>query len=315
MTYTVPVGSSVPMRKRAPWFRLCVSVEDRLMQRDPVRGLRLADAAGEIVRRLGLYGKSAQSIRAVLPWLTEEDSRRVAGISVRHDFRNRALNRLVIAGRFDLVAPLVNVEKMASVGECHAAGRAVVLGVMHMGPIAATSVSLHKLGLPAFLVRTGAGQPPPPGLEVGSLDGPHLPAMILRRALERLKMGRFVVMGLDRRSGQETGPVSCLGRAIRLRRGAFTLARMAGVPLIPVMTRWTRSGFGIEVEAGPALSIRDRSGEGSQVEDRLAADLAQWLDGYVRCRPEAVSLQLLHLLEAAPLVAAEADVERALAGA
>ena len=80
-------------------------------------------------------------------------------------------------------------------------------------------------------------------------------------------------------------PVPFLGSQLALARGAFAIARLAEVPLIPVAARW--EGRTIAFTAGPRLTGTD--------ETMLACAAAAWLETYVREHPAEFSQRFVDL--------------------
>jgi lauroyl/myristoyl acyltransferase len=83
--------------------------------------------------------------------------------------------------------------------------------------------------------------------------------------------------------------VPLLGRTLPLARGAFALARIADVPIIPIVPRWR--GTAIEVEIGEPMRL------GADGERGMAEAIAAWIERYLRERPGETSVFMLERLQ------------------
>lgn len=111
-----------------------------------------------------------------------------------------------------------------------------------------------------------------------------------KSALDTLRAGGFVFTHADG-MGCSSIEAELFGRRIVLPRGTFTIARLAGAPLLPVAARWR--GPAIEMVSGDRIAPGDES--------EMAAALARWVEAYLVEHPEEVHDHLLDLLRAAPL--------------
>jgi hypothetical protein len=71
------------------------------------------------------------------------------------------------------------------------------------------------------------------------------------------------------------------------------MARLAGVPLVPLAARW--HGGIVEVEVGDEL-VADGFSSPETFERTLATAAAGWLENYLRSDPGEMGLGLLHRL-------------------
>jgi hypothetical protein len=118
-------------------------------------------------------------------------------------------------------------------------------------------------------------------------------AALFHRALVHLDRGGFVALALDAVQGSALR-VSCLSRPLALARGPFALARLTGVPLVPLVARW-RSGR-VEVLLGETLAPPGQEAGTEAWESALAASAARWLESYLLASPGELGLGLLRNL-------------------
>lgn len=111
-------------------------------------------------------------------------------------------------------------------------------------------------------------------------------AATFHRAIERLRQNGFVVLALDPHEAHRIA-APFLGRTLQLARGPFAMARIARVPIVPLVARW--AGNEIELIVGDPLPVLDD-------EQALAASAAQWLENYLRDSPGELSGRILELM-------------------
>jgi lauroyl/myristoyl acyltransferase len=111
-------------------------------------------------------------------------------------------------------------------------------------------------------------------------------AATFHRAIERLRQNGFVVLALDPHEAHRIA-APFLGRTLQLARGPFAMARIARVPIVPLVARW--AGNEIELIVGEPLPVLDD-------EQALAASAAQWLESYLRDSPGELSGRILELM-------------------
>ncbi len=111
-------------------------------------------------------------------------------------------------------------------------------------------------------------------------------AATFHRAIERLRQNGFVILALDPHEAHRIA-APFFGRTLQLARGPFAMARIARVPIVPLVARW--DGDEIELIVGEPLPILDD-------EQALAALAAQWLENYLRDSPGELSARILELM-------------------
>jgi lauroyl/myristoyl acyltransferase len=111
-------------------------------------------------------------------------------------------------------------------------------------------------------------------------------AATFHRAIERLRQNGFVILALDPHQAPRIA-APFLGRTLQLARGPFAMARIARVPIVPLVARW--DGTEIEIIVGEPLPLLDD-------EQALATLAAQWLENYLRESPGELSARILELM-------------------
>lgn len=174
-----------------------------------------------------------------------------------------------------------------------ASGQGLLLATAHVGPWDAAAQALRAfVDEPILLVMGGEADAAAAdlqdvvrrntGLEVCRVGRHPLDALPV---LEWLASGRMVAVQMDR--PVETGAfrVPLFGRPFSLPRGPFVLARLAGVPILPVFAG-RRGFFDYRVDVGhPIAPPHGRGGSeleraarafGAQFEQHLKAHATQW---------------------------------------
>jgi lauroyl/myristoyl acyltransferase len=107
------------------------------------------------------------------------------------------------------------------------------------------------------------------------------------RAVSRLRNGGFVITALDPGQTDRRIAVPFFGGTLHLAAGAFAMARIARVPIVPIAARWIREE--IEIVVGDPLPVSDD-------EQALATSAVRWLERYLRDSPGELSGRILELM-------------------
>jgi lauroyl/myristoyl acyltransferase len=166
-----------------------------------------------------------------------------------------------------------------------------VIASFHVGPYQALGAVQRALPGPRIAVTREriAGRSDIALLHEG--DDEWQRAHTFHRTLSGLRSGGVALLLVDGlRVDNESVPtieVPLLGRSLRLARGAFALARIAGVPIVPLAARWEGSAMAVTVgdPVSPELG-----------EEGMAAAVGAWIEGYLRERPGEISKFILDLL-------------------
>jgi lauroyl/myristoyl acyltransferase len=111
-------------------------------------------------------------------------------------------------------------------------------------------------------------------------------AATFHRTIEHLRQNGSVILALDPHEAHRLA-APFFGRTLQLARGPFAMARIARVPIVPLVARWV--GKEIELIAGEPFPVLDG-------EQALAALAAQWLENYLRESPGELSARILELM-------------------
>lgn len=246
-----------------------------LAARHPRAAFSMAGALGSLRNRLSRRWPEPEQVRTLFPALSRSEAARIAWRIAALEARNRLLVRCIRRGE----RPPVEVP------EAFAALRPpLLLGTFHVGAVHALGPALERLPGPVLALRQGRLYKGT--LEVMSTEGDDQSrAAVFHRALGHLRAGGFVVLALDATSAPGLA-VPCLGRKLALARGPFSLARLAGVPIVPLAARWHEER--VEVRTGEALAAAG--------ETEMAASAARWLESYLLESPAELGLGLLRSL-------------------
>lgn len=272
------------------------ALERRLSVLAPARP-RLALSSGRVLgqlrNRLSRRWPSPEQIQTLFPALDRRAAARVAWRIGGLEARNRVLVDCIRRAGIGPMRSLVRTSAAA----LSTLRPPLLLGTFHVGAVQALGPALARLPGPVLALRHGplytAGSP----LEIVTTEGDEQRrAAAFHRALTHLHGGGCVVLALDVVPG--TGlRVPCLGRTVELARGPFALARITGVPLVPLVARWRRSG--VEILTGEPLDSKlalDPAVDPTVWESALAAAAARWLERYLQDAPAELGLGLLRNL-------------------
>ena len=243
--------------------------------RAPRAAMRLAAALGAARQRLSGCWPSAAEVRA----LFDLDSA-AASATARAIAALEARNRLVVALLARRGPEGVTGLLGAGVGAPGFPAPAVLL-TFHVGLLHLLGEALAAREREILVVRHSPLYAVRPGQRIAFAGGgAGERAAALKEAVDHLRDGGSVLVAADGEEG-ETVERPCLGGVLRLGRGAFAMARLAKVPLLPVVARPARGRVTVEVGepvAGPV-------------------EAAVWLEEFLRRAPGELGLGLLrHLL-------------------
>jgi hypothetical protein len=284
-------------------FDLLESGITPLVPRVPRLALAGATALGALRNRLSRRWPDPEEIRRLFPSLDPATSARVAWMIGGLEARNRVLASCLRRTGPDPLRSLVRIPASLT-----ALRPPLLLGTFHVGAVHALLPALERLPGPVLALRQGLLATPRPPVEVVNTEGDdQRRAAVFQRALTHLGAGGFVVLALDVAPGPGLR-VPCLNRTLELARGPFALARLARVPLVPLVARWRRGGVEIVTgealapSPGPSPAPRGRDGEGV-----LATAAAGWLERYLLEAPSELGLGLLRALLGSEVTPPTAD--------
>jgi hypothetical protein len=256
-------------------------------RRWPRGTLRTADFLGGLLR----HGVRADDVRTLLPHLSANTIARLVRRSRAGAMRSHLLVETV---RHYGLTP---VRRLVPPNAALAALRPpLIVGVFHIGPVIALATAVEQLRGNVFIIRRSTlplERVPSITIETAVGDEQRR-ALAFHRALQRLRDGDFVVMALDPEHALRL-PVPCLGRTFQLARGPFALARLAGVPIVPLIPRWR--GTEVELAIGQPLTPAPNATTVDDYERSLAEAAGRWLEQYLLEHPEELSARVVELLK------------------
>jgi len=153
----------------------------------------------------------------------------------------------------------------------------MVLVSLHIGSHRAVGRLLERLPAPVFALADAVPRPRPSVNAFAIGDSPSLRLMGMKLALDELRAGRFVFLFIE--GGKSSAvQVTIYGRSHGLARGPFVLARLAGVPVLPLAARWR--GGKVQYTLGRPIEVAD--------EATMAAAVAGWFDDYMSAHPDVL---------------------------
>lgn len=216
-------------------------------------------------------------------------------------FKNRALISLV--GRHGLVPLARRVRRSPDDAlVCfREPARPTVLISWHLGVLFGAAAVLIRERIPALMIRQSPFYDPVPPVELAfTTHVPEARAATMWRAMTRLRERGVVLMAADGTDASTTAEVTCLGRAVRFARGPFTLARMTGADLVPLVPRWDSDGRIVADVGKPLLFDRGAGINEITVETAAARAAAVWLESYLLAAPAQLWVDTLQRFRQAP---------------
>jgi hypothetical protein len=254
----------------------------------PRLALSGAGTLGRLRNRLSRRWPSPEQVRALFPEMEARAAARVAWRIGGLEARNRAWVEGLKRSGLDPLRPLVRTPPAFA-----ALRPPLLLVTFHVGAVHALGPALERLPAAVLGLRHGPFYEVRPPLALETTEGDaQRRAALFQRLLAHLTGGGFVAMALDIVPGAGL-PVPCLGRPLELARGPFALARLAGVPLVPLVGRWRREE--VEIVLGEALPPPLAEGA-AEWESALAVSAGLWLERYLRASPAEIGLGLLRTL-------------------
>jgi hypothetical protein len=268
-------------------FRLrCERLALTALGGDASNAVRAASRTGALAHASKLVGPSRDSVLSVFPWLSRERAADVAKRSSALRFTNHASLAIVRQRGVPALARLADAAPADVLALLERRSAGIILIAWHVGAEFGISAALHRWNVPSL------------AMPHWYLPDTNARARVLAQAVEYLRGGGIVLAAVDGPGGASTRPVSCLGRRIVLRRGAFMLARVTNASIVPAVARWTTGGR-IETTFGDPLTVVE-GGDENACEHTLAQAAAGWLEDYLTRRPEEIWPYLLRSFEQAP---------------
>lgn len=165
----------------------------------------------------------------------------------------------------------------------------MIVSTFHIGPTFGLGVLSEWLQGKTLVLR-GPQFPIDPAMRgsVNFVEGTDQQrAASFHRAIEQLRENGFILIALDPWEAPSRIAVPFLRGTLHLARGAFAMARIARVPIVPLVARW--AGREIELVVGDPLPTSDD-------EQELAASAAKWLERYLVESPGELSYRILQLM-------------------
>jgi hypothetical protein len=251
----------------------------------PRVGFGLTAALAWLTQPLG-RGVPEERIRDLVP---ELDARAVRAA------RRRTWSNFLLAEALDAAfARAGNRDASPRIEASPALGRLrgpLILATFHVGAFPALAAVLERLDGEVVAVHRGRFAPWPGITMVWTGDDEWERARTFDRAVRALRAGSFVFTALDGygEDGYEATTLDApmLGATVALARGTFALARIAKVPIVPIVARWR--GISVEVELGDPI----QPGPG---ESAMAAGAAAWLERYLCAFPGEISTRTTEIV-------------------
>jgi lauroyl/myristoyl acyltransferase len=288
----VPQGS----RFARSLFDLYLELHLPLVQSRPKTCFSSVENLGRVANRLGFIGPKPEEVAALFGRITGKAARAIAMKITGLSFKNELLMQMVIKNGLKTAEPFVRGDGVRQIVQLAERKKGAIFLFSHTGPLEGTTAGFHKAGVPVLLVRAGkAPYRMRSEMEECAINpaSPGGHAFVLKKALEALKDGRFVLIAFDATyGGSIVDNIIFMGRRFRFRRGLAMLVRLTGAPAIPVSATWIpgRSDFTFDVH--PPLAVPEN--DNKQVHDTIiTTEAANWLESRIRRNPGQLQWHLL----------------------
>ena len=253
----------------------------------------------------GAIGRAAHRVRPVMPAPADVAELFGHATPIPHQviaremsglrYQNQLLARTARWRGTQILEPYVDADSLERLTPFHSTTPAIFL-TWHVGPPFALLGAFGRLGLDVLAIRR-TEEYQAPSVHVASVDrGSHSRTKAASHAVARLRRGGLVVIAGDGTDTSETFVTPCLGRCVRMARGPFALARICGVPLVPLLASCDRDGL-VRVTVGEPLN---GEGSGRERESALAVAAGRWLEAYLLTSPSQLRRCSLRWLLDAP---------------
>jgi lauroyl/myristoyl acyltransferase len=242
----------------------------------------VADMLARLTRPLG-HGISDEWLSDVFPELDARARRAARQRTWENFLKGEAVRIAATYGRYP---PLVPNPRFAALQP------PLVLASFHVGPYAAIGTALARLAGEVVALDRGQFGRIPHLTVLPRGENPVARSRAFSGALTALRGGGFAFVNVDAFEPEKldvsTIEVPLFDRTLPLARGAFALARMADVPIVPIVARWR--GNAIEVDIGAPIRL------GADGERGMAEATVAWIERYLRERPGETSVFMLERL-------------------
>lgn len=229
------------------------------------------------------------------------------------DFKNRCLTHAWRVSGLESVKTLIQCPDADRLREMHRNRQPAVFVFSHFGPRYSIAPAFQQVEVPVALfqgrlpgtlnkadVECFAAQLP--GMEYYWINANTNRAGHLKRAVERLQHGGLVAMAIDGGHGDVLSEAEFFGHRIEVARGPAVLARLTGVPLIPVTVTWG-DGWSMEFRVHEPIARPDQVPPNSGEFDlALTRGAVRFFDAFIRKSPEQLRLDKLARLITLPRV-------------
>ncbi|MBT8493508.1 MAG: hypothetical protein KJO07_10660 [Deltaproteobacteria bacterium] len=277
------------------------AVLETLVRVRPRLAFAWADVEGRLAWRLGRCGPAANDVQRFFA-VGPEEARSIAIRIASTRVRNRAFMRLAQMRGLEAARRLVQVDANNEVADRLRSGEPTIVVSLPMGcrvGIAVIFAGLSRSGV--ILADIHRGPWSRWGFELSAPRGGDAGgAVALKRAVDVLRDGGWVVAGLDGQAGPVDQRVDFLGGTLELRRGLGTLARLGGAPVYPVHALWTSGSRPIRGVVGPAIAESPAFDDSDAVDRAMVVRVAEAMAETVRATPGQCDTRFLEACVAAP---------------
>jgi len=268
-----------------------------LVQRRPKACFSSVENLGRVANRLGFAGPAPAEAAALFGPMPNKQARAIAAEITGLSFKNELFMQMVVKKGLQASEPFIEGNGTSRLGQLAKGKSGALFLFAHTGPLAGTTAAFHKAGVPVLLIR--AGKSPyrlPPGMEECAINNSAAGhAYVLKKALDTIKNGRFVLIAFDATyGGAIVKDIPFMGRRFQFRRGLAMLVRRTGVPAIPVSAAWLPGDCAFKFVVHPPLPVPETDKRNKRLYDAMVTtEAAKWLENLIRRNPGQVQWHLL----------------------
>lgn len=254
----------------------------RLATRSPRKAFAVSNTLAALLATVSPGFRRA--LRTLFPDFSPRDMRRTLARIWRTRMRTRLLPSWIRGAGFGPVRALVRENE--AIGGLRPP---MIVSTFHVGPYLGLGVLSERLQGESLTLRCMRfAIDDVAGRNVTLVAGTEQErAAAFYRAVDRLRNDGFVIAALDPGQADRRIAAPFFGGTLHLAAGVFVMARLARVPIVPLVARWV--GDEIEIVVGDPLPVSDD-------EQALAASAALWLERYLRDSPGELSGRILELM-------------------
>jgi len=249
----------------------------RAASRDPMRATRLTELVSRGMLRAGMM----RAVARIYPGIPGNAAAREE-VVVRWA-KSHIVRRIVESGSADRLTGMARWANPELLSSALARRRPIILIYPYSDLMSLLHSRAHELGVPVAVIRNEGPERNPRSVRFATRPEPTAEgrALMLLKARAQLRAGGAVMVALHAQPSREGEEGVIQGRHVTLPLGLFTLARLTGAEVFPVVPRWTSAS---QVEFSVRESLPSEPGDIAP-DVALLREAMAWLDRHLTLEP------------------------------